>query len=104
MPEEDATSVGLRDRSGGIFSRDTPRPSQEQTRPTRKTSLTLDTEHLDEARSYGINISAAATEGVAQQVKARRWRRWQDENRAWIASHKAWIEETGVPFAEYRTI
>lgn len=70
--------------------------------PTRKTSLTMEAALLDEARSYGINVSAAAQSGVEAVVKAERWKRWQDENREGIEAYNAWIEENGIPLARYR--
>ena len=70
--------------------------------PTRKTSLTMDADLLDEARSYGINVSAAAQSGVLDVVKAERRRRWREENREGIEDYNRWIEENGIPLSEYR--
>ena len=70
--------------------------------PTRKTSLTMDANLLDEARRYGVNVSAAAAGGVEAVVKTERQRRWKEENRSWIGAYNRWIEENGVPLARHR--
>ncbi|MEM8850939.1 MAG: type II toxin-antitoxin system CcdA family antitoxin [Pseudomonadota bacterium] len=70
--------------------------------PTRKTSLTMDADLLDEAREYGINISAAASSGLESVVKAERQRRWQNENRAWIDDYNRIVETHGLPLAKHR--
>ncbi|UWQ22011.1 type II toxin-antitoxin system CcdA family antitoxin [Jannaschia sp. W003] len=67
-----------------------------------KTSVTLDEALLREARELGVNVSAAAADGVAGVVKSERWRRWQEENRPWIEAYNEWIEENGLPLARYR--
>ncbi|MEM7490771.1 MAG: type II toxin-antitoxin system CcdA family antitoxin [Pseudomonadota bacterium] len=71
--------------------------------PTRKTSLTMDADLLDEAKSYGINVSAAASAGVEKLVKEERTKRWQEENRDWVEAYNRWVEENGIPLSEYRT-
>ncbi|MGB3554821.1 MAG: type II toxin-antitoxin system CcdA family antitoxin [Jannaschia sp.] len=70
--------------------------------PTRKTSLTLDADLLDEAKGYGINISAAAKEGVEAVVRVERQRRWKEENREWIEGWNRWVSKNGLPLARYR--
>ena len=70
--------------------------------PMRKTSMTMDADLLDEARRYGVNVSAAAQSGVETVVKAERWRRWREENREGIEAYNRWIEKNGIPLAQYR--
>lgn len=70
--------------------------------PDRKTSLTMDAQLPDEARRYGINVSAAAQTGVETIAKTERQRRWKEENQAWIGAYNVWIEKNGIPLAEYR--
>ncbi len=72
--------------------------------PTRKTSLTLDTALLDEARSYGIDVSAAAQSGVAGVVKAERARRLREELQPEIAAHDDYVERNGLPLARVRDV
>ncbi|MEM7643269.1 MAG: type II toxin-antitoxin system CcdA family antitoxin [Pseudomonadota bacterium] len=70
--------------------------------PTRKTSLTMDADLLDEAKKYGINISAAAKDGVERVVKEERTRRWQEENRGWIEEYNDLVRKNGLPLAKLR--
>lgn len=70
--------------------------------PTRKTSLTMDAQILDEAKSYGINVSAAAQTGVEAVVKAERQRRWKEDNRAGIEEYNRWVEKNGILLSRYR--
>ena len=70
--------------------------------PTRKTSMTMDADLLEEARRYRINVSAAAQSGVETVVKAERWRRWQDENRDDMQKLNEWVEANGLPLARQR--
>lgn len=68
----------------------------------RSTSLTLDRDLLDQARELGVNISRAAEAGVAAAVKAERARRWKIDNAEAVAAYNNWIEENGIPLAQYR--
>lgn len=68
----------------------------------RSTSMTLDAALLDEARALGINISRAAEAGLATAVKQARREAWQRENAEAIAATNAYIEEHGLPLADYR--
>ena len=68
----------------------------------RSTSMTLDADLLDEARALGVNISRSAEEGLAAAVKAERGRRWREENRAAFEEYNRYIEENGIPLAQYR--
>lgn len=70
--------------------------------PRRSTSMTLDAAVLDEARALGVNVSRAAEQGVAAAVRAARAERWRRDNAEAIASHNRWVEENGIPLAEYR--
>ncbi|TFL18324.1 type II toxin-antitoxin system CcdA family antitoxin [Jannaschia formosa] len=70
--------------------------------PTRKTSLSLDADLLDEAKSYGINVSAAASSGLEAAVKAERQERLREELRPGIEAYNRWIAENGIPLAKYR--
>lgn len=70
--------------------------------PTRKTSISMDADTLEEARRYGINVSAAAQGGLESVVRAERQRRWKEEHRSWIEGYNTWIEKNGIPLAQYR--
>ena len=70
--------------------------------PTRKTSLTMDADLLDEAKSYGINVSAAATSGIERIVRAERERRFKEEFREDARKINEWVEKNGLPLERYR--
>jgi antitoxin CcdA len=65
-------------------------------------NLSIEEEVIAEARAYDINISRAAEEGIARAVKAERERRWRDENAEAVESWNRYIEENGLPLAQYR--
>lgn len=69
---------------------------------TRKTSLSLDRELLNEAKSYGINVSRAAHAGIEAAVRSERARRWQAEHRETIETYNQWVEEQGTAFGDLR--
>ena len=55
-----------------------------------------------EARALGLDAAAIATRAVQQAISAEKARRWLEENREAIAAHNRWVEEHGLPLAEYR--
>ncbi len=55
-----------------------------------------------EARRLGLDPEAIAREALRRAVAAEKARRWQEENREAIAAHNRWVEEHGLPLAEYR--
>lgn len=74
-------------------------------RPSRKTAanLSINAHLVEEARAFGINLSEMAERGIAEAVKAEKERCWKEENAEAIRQHNAWVEENGLPLAEYRT-
>lgn len=70
----------------------------------RATSMTLDASLLDEARALGVNLSRAAEEGILLQVRAKRARRWKEDNAEAIEDYNHWIEENGIPNMEIRIV
>jgi antitoxin CcdA len=68
----------------------------------RATNLTIDQTLLDEAKGLGLNISRAAETGIETAVRAEKERLWQVENAEAIASYNRYIDENGLPLAEYR--
>ncbi len=65
-------------------------------------NLTLNAALLDEARSLGLNLSAAAEEGLRRAVAEARTARWQAENAAALASSNTWVQDNGLPLAAHR--
>ena len=55
-----------------------------------------------EAEALGLDPAAIAAEAVREAVRAEKARRWLEENREAIEAHNKWVEENGLPLAEYR--
>ncbi len=68
----------------------------------RPTNVSLPRAIVEEAKALGINLSRASENGVLEAIKAERERRWKEENRDAIASYNQWIDEHGIPLAEFR--
>lgn len=63
---------------------------------------TLDESLLAEAKALHINISQAAEAGVARAVAEKRAEQWLAENREALDGWNAYVEEHGLPLADYR--
>ncbi len=68
----------------------------------RPTNVSLPERLVEEAKALGVNISRASEMGVLEAVKTERERRWRAENREAIAAYNLWIEEHGIPLADFR--
>lgn len=68
----------------------------------KATNLSLDQELLKDARALGVNISAAAEQGVSDAVRKAKGEAWLEENREAIEANNRWVEENGLPLAKYR--
>lgn len=68
----------------------------------RATNLTVDPALLDEARGLGINLSATFETSLREAVRARKAAQWLEDNRAALQSSNDWVEEHGLPLAQYR--
>lgn len=66
----------------------------------RKTSLTLDADALDRARSLGVNVSAVVNAALRNAVKEAERQAWLEENAEAFAAEAEWIERNGHPFAD----
>ena len=66
----------------------------------RKTSLTLDAAVLDEAREFGVNVSAVAEEALNKAVADARRQQWLKENAAAFEAQSKWHRENGHPLAD----
>ncbi len=64
----------------------------------RATNLSLDKELLKDAKALGVNISAAAEQGVRQALRDA----WLTENRASMEAWDEWVEKNGLPLEDYR--
>jgi len=68
----------------------------------RPTNVTLNRDHLAEARELGINVSQACERGLAETIAEARAARWLEENREALESSNAWVEANGLPLASKR--
>jgi antitoxin CcdA len=71
--------------------------------PKKATNVTLDASLIEEARKLEINLSRAAEDGLRVAVRQARADRWRAENAEALASSNAWIEEHGLPLAQYQS-
>lgn len=65
-------------------------------------NLSIDADVLAEAKALSVNISRAAEAGISDAVRKEKERRWKEENREALESWNRWVEENGIPLAEYR--
>lgn len=71
--------------------------------PARKaTNVTLPDILLREAKELGITLSQACERGLAETVAEARARKWLDENRPALQAWNEYVEENGLPLAEFR--
>lgn len=70
--------------------------------PKKATNLTLDASLIEEARALEVNLSRAAEEGLRTAVRQARADRWRADNAEALASSNAWVEQHGLPLAQYR--
>lgn len=68
----------------------------------RATSLPMDRQLLDDARALGVNVSRAAEAGLTAALKEAREAAWKRENAGAIAFWNTYIEENGLPLADFR--
>jgi antitoxin CcdA len=68
----------------------------------RATNVSINVQLLSEARTLDVNISRAAEQGLARAIAERRAALWLEENRAALESSNAYVEQHGLPLAQYR--
>jgi antitoxin CcdA len=68
----------------------------------KATNLTLDAALLDDARALGLNLSAAAEQGLRAAVAEAKAARWLAENAGALASSNDWVEANGLPLSRHR--
>ena len=69
-----------------------------------QTSVTVYEALLGEAREMGVNLSAAAAEGIAAQVRDERRRRPKEGLRPTIKALNKYVEGNGLPFEDIRVV
>lgn len=68
----------------------------------RSTNVSLSSQLVAEAKALRINVSRACESGLVAALKAERERQWKAENAGAFAAYNQWIEEHGVPLAEFQ--
>jgi antitoxin CcdA len=68
----------------------------------RATTVSLNSDLLEQAKTLGINVSRACERGLAEQIAELRDKHWLEENRAAIESSNAYVEAHGLPLAKHR--
>jgi antitoxin CcdA len=71
--------------------------------PRRATNVTRPESLLQEARKLDITVSQACERGLPAEVAATKAKQWLDENRAAMDAWNDYVEENGLPLAEFRT-
>jgi antitoxin CcdA len=64
--------------------------------PKKAVNLSINSELLAQAREFGVNLSGELEARLEQVLKAKRWARWQEENREAIENHNRRIREHGL--------
>lgn len=59
-------------------------------------------ELLAEAQRLEVNISRAAAQDLVQAIVELRAAAWLEENQAALESSNAYVEQHGLPLAQYR--
>jgi antitoxin CcdA len=62
----------------------------------RAVNLSLDGDLLDEAKSYGFNLSRTLEGKLAEALRDERQRRWRQENAAAIKASNEELERNGL--------
>lgn len=70
--------------------------------PRQRTNVTINPEHVAEARALGINLSEACERGLVAAIAEARAACWLEENREALDSSNAWVEANGLPLAGKR--
>ncbi len=74
-----------------------------QVNSTRKaTNVTLPEPLLKEARELGVSISQACERGLAAAVAEARTLQWLRDNHDALKAWNEYVEQHGLPLAEYR--
>ncbi len=73
-----------------------------QLRPKRATNVSLSAALVAEARALGISVSSAAETGLKAEISRLRAAEWRQKNKDAIETWNRYVEEYGVPLAEFR--
>jgi antitoxin CcdA len=73
------------------------------TAPRKATNVTLPMDVYERAKDLGINFSRTCEVALRDAIKAEEGRRWAEENAEFIRNTNDWVEQNGLPLADYRT-
>jgi antitoxin CcdA len=73
------------------------------TAPRKATNVTLPMDVYERAKDLGINFSRTCEQALRDAIKAEEGRRWAEEHAEFIKNTNDWVEQNGLPLAEYRT-
>ncbi|WP_429290720.1 type II toxin-antitoxin system CcdA family antitoxin [Paraburkholderia sp. CI3] len=68
----------------------------------KATNVTLPVDEYERARSLGINFSRTCEQALREAIQAEEGRRWAEEHAEFIRHTNQWVEENGLPLAQYR--
>jgi antitoxin CcdA len=68
----------------------------------KATNVSINEALLSEAKALKINVSKAAEAGLVIALAEKRSELWLAENRAALQSSNSYVEQNGLPLAQYR--
>jgi antitoxin CcdA len=68
----------------------------------KATNISLNPEHVAEAKELGINLSQACEQGLVEALSKARAEKWREENREAMEEWNAWVKVNGLPLEKYR--
>jgi antitoxin CcdA len=71
--------------------------------PKKATNLSLNSKVLEAAREMGMNLSQTVDALLADEVKRRYWKQWNERNKDAVDEYNARIAKYGLPLEKYRT-
>ena len=71
-------------------------------KPRKATNVSISEALLVEAKALKITVSKAAESGLLLALAEKRAELWLVENRAALDSSNAYVEQHGLPLAQYR--
>jgi antitoxin CcdA len=68
----------------------------------KATNVTLPVDVYERAKSLGINFSRTCEQALREAIRAEEGRRWAEDPADFIRQTNEWVEEHGLPLAQYR--
>lgn len=68
----------------------------------KATNVSINEALLSEAKALKINVSKAAEAGLVIALAEKRSELWLAENRAALESSNSYVEQNGLPLAQYQ--